>query len=103
MRRRMRGRVLGAELAIVLAALLFAETGVILLELRADRILDWFVSLVPLIWIDVSVLFLYAFFRLFFSARILSPASQRAWARAIPFLFPNLDLISPPGNRFRRD
>src|SRR5207249_9648214 len=102
MRRRMRGRVLGAELAIVLAALLFAETGVILLELRTDRILDWFVSLVPLIWIDVSVLFLYAFFRLYFSARIESPASEGVWARAIPFLFPNFQVIRARGKRFRR-
>jgi len=98
----MRGRVLGAELAIVLAALLFAETGVILLELRTDRILDWFVSLVPLIWIDVSVLFLYAFFRLYFSARIDSPASEGVWARAIPFLFPNFQVIRARGKRFRR-
>src|SRR5438876_730229 len=84
MRRRMRGRVLGAELAIVLAALVFAETGVILLELRTDRILDWFISLVPLIWIDLSVLFLYVFLRLYFSARIDSPASEGGWARAFP-------------------
>src|SRR5216110_225479 len=102
MRRRMRGRVLGAELAIVLAALLFAATGVTLLALRTDRILDWFVSLVPLIWIDVSVLFLYAFFRLYFSARIESPASEGVWARAIPFLFPNFQVIRARGRRFRR-
>src|SRR5439155_429845 len=82
LRRRMRGRILGVELSILLAALVFAEIGVVLRELRTDRILDWFVSLVPLIWINLSVLFLYAFVRLYFGPVPDTPPSGTLWARA---------------------
>ena len=98
----MRGRILGVELSILLAALVFSEIGVVLRELRTDRILDWFVSLVPLIWINLSVLFLYAFVRLYFGPVPDTPTSDTLWARAIPLLFPNFEIVRARGRRFRR-
>jgi hypothetical protein len=56
-------RLLWLELAAILVALMTLEAGAILIELRTSIILDWFIALVPLVWLNVSVLFVYAFLR----------------------------------------
>jgi hypothetical protein len=85
----MRGRVLWIELALLLTALAFAEMGEVLRELQSSVIVDWFVSLAPLIWIDVCVLFFYAFLRLFRNPDLLSPrlsatGQSRGWRHLVP-------------------
>jgi hypothetical protein len=98
----MRGRVLGAELGVLVTALVFAEMSVVLLELHTDRILDWFVSLVPLIWIDVSSLFLYAFFRLYLSRSQAYAPTDTPWAGVRKILLPDLRTVRAQGGSFRR-
>src|SRR2546425_460172 len=83
LRTRMRTRVVWLELSLILLALTFAELGEVLRELRTDVVFDWFVSLAPLIWINVSILVLYAFFRLYFSPSVVHPTTERARAGAI--------------------
>ena len=56
----------------------------------------------PLIWINLSVLFLYAFVRLYFGPVPDTPTSDTLWARAIPLLFPNFEIVRARGRRFRR-
>ncbi len=56
-------RLIWLEVAALLLALVLLEMGVVMLELRTAIIVDWFVSLAPLIWINVSAVSLYAFFR----------------------------------------
>lgn len=51
------------EAAAVVVGLTLVELAALLLELRTAVILDWFVSLAPLIWINGSVLFGYALLR----------------------------------------
>src|SRR5438093_8753252 len=54
----MRARVVWLEMSLILVALTFAELGEVLRELRTDVVLDWFVSLAPLIWINASAVVL---------------------------------------------
>jgi len=98
----MRTRVVWLELSLILLALTFAELGEVLRELRTDVVFDWFVSLAPLIWINVSILVLYAFFRLYFSPSVVHPTTERARAGAIPFLVPNFHILRTGANSFRR-
>src|SRR2546428_650434 len=102
LRTRMRTRVVWLELSLILLALTFAELGEVLRELRTDVVFDWFVSLAPLIWINVSILVLYAFFRLYFSPSVVHPTTERARAGAIPFLVPNFHILRTGANSFRR-
>src|SRR3989440_8696839 len=62
---RMQRSVLWLELPLILAILVFVEFGAVLHELRTDVVLDWFVTLAPLIWINASVLVVYSFLRLY--------------------------------------
>src|SRR2546422_3048355 len=88
LRTRMRTRVVWLELSLILLALTFAELGEVLRELRTDVIFDWFVSLAPLIWINASIFFLYAFVRLYRSPDLAPPdigsSRRRLWALVIP-------------------
>src|SRR5213592_2582035 len=55
----MRSRIIWLELSILLLTLLFAEFGEVLREIRTDVVLDWFITLAPLIWIHASIVVLY--------------------------------------------
>jgi hypothetical protein len=57
------GRWIWWEATALLLALLLIEMGLIMLELRTAIVQDWFVTLAPLVWINASVLVLFAFFR----------------------------------------
>src|SRR5256885_2426343 len=85
----MRSRIIWLELSILLLALLFAEFGEVLREIRTDVVLDWFVTLAPLIWIDASIVVLYAFFRLYFTPELVPPRTSGAMKRVSAFLVPN--------------
>jgi hypothetical protein len=51
--------------AIALAlALVLVEMGFVLLELRTAIVQDWFITLAPLLWLNVAILVLYVFLRL---------------------------------------
>src|SRR5438552_4815527 len=102
-RSRMRTRVVWLELSLILLTLTFAELGEVLRELRTDVVLDWFVSLAPLIWINVSIVVLYSFFRLYFSPE-LAPTTTTGTvrARAIPFLVPDFRILRTGAKSFRR-
>jgi hypothetical protein len=97
----MRPRVVWLELSLILVALSFAELGEVLRELRTDVVLDWFVSAVPLIWINASTLVLYAFFRFYLSPHLAPPVPGTAQARASSFLIPNFRIFWAQGNRLR--
>jgi hypothetical protein len=97
----MRARVLWLEISLILVALTFAELGEVLRELRTDVVLDWFVSLVPLIWINASVAVLYALARFYFSTAFAPPAADAARARAVSFLVPNFRILRARANRIR--
>src|SRR5205823_7441636 len=98
----MRSRVVWLELSLILVALTFAELGEVLRELRTDVVLDWFVSAAPLIWINASILVLYAFFRFYFSPHLAPPVTGTARARSNSFLIPNFRIFWARGNRLRR-
>ncbi len=85
----MRARVVWLEISLILVALAFAELGEVLRELRTDIVLDWFVSLAPLIWINASAVALYALVRLYFSPAFAPPATDTSRARAVSFLVPS--------------
>src|SRR5213594_2859175 len=85
----MRARVVCLEMSLILVALTFAELGEVLRELRTDVVLDWFVSLAPLIWINVTIVVLYAFFRLYFSPDLAPIPIDSVRKSAHPFLVPN--------------
>lgn len=59
----MHPRILWMEAAAVVGGLTLAELAAVLVELRTAVILDWFVSLAPLLWINVSALFVYLLVR----------------------------------------
>src|SRR2546428_5511284 len=102
LRSRMRTRIVWLELSLILLALTFAELGEVLRELRTDVVLDWFVSLAPLIWINVSVIVLYAFFRLYFSPDLVPVPIQSVRKSAHPFLVPNFRILRAGAESFRR-
>ena len=89
----MRSRIIWLELSILLLALLFAEFGEVLREIRTDVVLDWFVTLAPLIWIDASIVVLYAFFRLYFTPELVPPRTSAAMKRVSAFLVPNTRVL----------
>src|SRR5438128_1362159 len=102
LRSRMRTRVVWLELSLILLALTFAELGEVLRELRTDVVLDWFVSLAPLIWINVSVMVLYAFFRLYFSPDLAPIPVESVRGNAHPVLIPNFRILRTRSGSFRR-
>ncbi len=59
----MRPRILWLEAAVVVVGLTMAELTALIMELQSSLILDWFVSLAPLLWINGSVLFVYVLLR----------------------------------------
>jgi hypothetical protein len=95
-------RVVWLEVLLLLVALTFAEFGEVLRELRTDVVLDWFVTFAPLIWINVSIIVLYAFFRLYFSREPASATTGPARASAILFLAPNFRILRTGTLRLRR-
>ncbi len=97
----MRSRIIWLELSILLLALLFAEFGEVLREIRTDVVLDWFITLAPLIWIDVSIVVLYAFFRLYFTPELVPPRTSAAMKRVSVFLVPNTRVLRG-GTRLRK-
>ncbi|MFQ5839022.1 MAG: hypothetical protein ACE5HJ_09640, partial [Thermoplasmata archaeon] len=80
-------RLLRLEMAAILVALIVVETGAILLELRSAIILDWFIALVPLVWLNLSLLFVYAFLRQLYGTRVGSRASSQASENRMRRLF----------------
>src|SRR5207245_9454010 len=98
----MRTRIVWLELSLILMAVSFAEFGEVLREIRTDVVLDWFVSLAPLIWIDASILVLYAFFRLYFSPDLVPPKTGPAMRRASAFLVPNIRVLRARGRNVRK-
>src|SRR5437899_5248125 len=102
LRSRMRTRIVWLELSLILLALTFAELGEVLRELRTDVVLDWFVSLAPLIWINVSIIVLYAFFRLYFSPDLAPIPIESVRGSAHPFLVPNFRILRAGAESFRR-
>src|SRR5256885_14984895 len=99
----MRRSVLWLELPLILLALLFVEVAAILRELRTDVVLDWFVSIAPLIWIDASILILYAFLRLYRNPDIAPTIPRVTPRRTVGFLRPNLRVLQSSGSRLRRN
>jgi hypothetical protein len=97
----MRTRVVWLEISLILLALTFAELGEVLRELRTDVVLDWFVSLAPLIWINACIVVLYAFFRLYLRPGLASPGTEAARARATSFLIPNVRILRDRRHSFR--
>ena len=97
----MRARVVWLEISLILVALTFAELGEVLRELRTDVVLDWFVSLVPLIWINASAVVLYGLGRLYFSSAFAPPAPDASRPRALSFLVPNFRILRARANRIR--
>jgi len=97
----MRSRIIWLELSILLLALLFAEFGEVLREIRTDVVLDWFVTLAPLIWIDASIVVLYAFFRLYFTPELVPPRTIGAMKRVSALLVPNTRVLRG-GTRLRK-
>jgi len=97
----MRSRIIWLELSILLLALLFAEFGEVLREIRTDVVLDWFVTLAPLIWIDASIVVLYAFFRLYLTPELVPPRTSAAMKRVSAFLVPNTRVLRG-GTRLRK-
>src|SRR5437667_2063424 len=98
----MRTRIVWLELSLILLALAFAEFGEILREIRTDVVLDWFVTLAPLIWINVSIIVLYAFFRLYFSPDLAPTTTETGRGSAHPFLIPNFRILRARVGSFRR-
>ncbi len=94
-------RVLSIELPLLLLTLVVAELGEVVRELRTDVVLDWFVSLAPLIWIDASILALYAFVRLYRSPE-LSSSQGRPASRARNLFVPDLRLLHESAGGLRR-
>ena len=97
----MRARIVWLEISLILLALAFAEAGEVLRELRTDVVLDWFISLAPLIWINVSIVVLYAFFRFYFSPDLALPAGK-VRTGAVPFLVPNFRILRDRGKTLRK-
>jgi len=97
----MRARVVWLEISLILVALTYAELGEVLRELRTDVVLDWFVSLVPLIWVNASAAVLYALGRLYFSSAFAPPPTDASRARAVSFLVPNFRILRARANRIR--
>src|SRR5438034_9022551 len=97
----MRSRIIWLELSILLLTLLFAEFGQVLREIRTDVVLDWFITLAPLIWIDASIVVLYAFFRLYFTPELVPPRTSAAMKRVSAFLVPNTRVLRG-GTRLRK-
>jgi len=89
----MRTRIVWIELSILLLALLFSKFGEVLREIRTDVVLDWFITLAPLIWIDASILVLYAFFRLYFTPELVPPRTRAAVKHVSTFLVPNTRVL----------
>src|SRR5919201_2455867 len=98
----MRTRMVALELLLILFALSFAEFGEVLREIRTDVVLDWFVTLAPLIWIDASILVLYAFFRLYLRPDLVPPRSPAATKRASTFLVPSTRVLRARGSSIRK-
>src|SRR5207245_9169656 len=84
----MRSRIIWLELSILLLALLFAEFGEVLREIRTDVVNDWFITLAPEIWIDDSIVVLYAFFRLYFTQELVPTTPTAAMKRERAILVP---------------
>src|SRR5436309_3486876 len=77
-----------------------SETSFPLLSLRTgmrSRII-W---LAPLIWIDASIVVLYAFFRLYFTPELVPPRTSAAMKRVSAFLVPNTRVLRG-GTRLRK-
>src|SRR5438034_7332593 len=89
----MRSRIIWLELSILLLTLLFAEFGEVLREIRTDVVLDWFITLAPLIWIDASIVVLYAFFRLYFTPELVPPRTSAAMKLVSAFLVRNTRVL----------
>ena len=94
--------VLWLELPLILSILIVVELGEVLRELRTDVVLDWFVSIAPLIWINASVLVLYAFLRLYRNPGLVPPQPGTSPLRGGSFLVPNFRAIKEGGRSFRR-
>jgi len=101
MQNRMRARIIWLEISLILLALAFAEAGEVLRELRTDVVLDWFISLAPQIWINISIVVLYAFFRIYFSPD-LAPTAGTVRTGAVLFLVPNFRSLRDRGRTFRK-
>lgn len=99
-----RRRGLWAELTILLLAMVIAEAGVVLNELRTSVIVDWFSSLAPLAWVNASLLVLFAFFRLYRGAPTAEPSEGPAQPAARSYLTPNFAVLRAASRdtRFRR-
>jgi hypothetical protein len=98
----MQTRTVWLELSVLLLALLFAEFGEVLREIRTDIVLDWFVTLAPLVWIDVSILVLYAFWRLYFAPELTGLRTGTDVRRVASFLVPNTRVLRVQGTRVRK-
>src|SRR6266545_2034261 len=94
-------RVLSIELPLLLLTLVVAELGEVVRELRTDVVLDWFVSLAPLIWIDASILAVYAFVRLYRSPN-LAPSEGRPASRTRNLFVPDLRFLHESAGGSRR-
>ena len=99
---RMRRSVLLLELPLILAGLVFVEFGAVLHELRTDVVLDWFVTLAPLIWINASVLVVYSFLRLYRDPNLVPARPETSTIRGQGFLLPNFRAIREGGSALRR-
>ena len=98
----MRTRVIWLEAILILLALLFAEFAEVLREIRTDVVTDWFVTLAPLIWINASIMVLYAFFRLYSSPELVPPRTSALMRRATALFVPDTRVLHARGTAVRK-
>lgn len=60
-------RLLLLEIALIMVALIYIETFILMFELRMSIVRDWFVVIAPLIWLNLSIAYSYTLLRLLFS------------------------------------
>lgn len=73
------------ELAAIGLGLVLIQLGTLFVELQTSSVTDWFITLAPLIWVNVSVLFVFALFRqLHRGAHEAGTGLQSVWDRLKP-------------------
>ncbi|MFQ5553305.1 MAG: hypothetical protein ACE5EW_06270 [Thermoplasmata archaeon] len=82
------------EATALLLALVLVEMGIILVELQTAIVQDWFITLAPLVWMNASILVLFAFFRQLGSAEA-APTDQvdAGGGRVRRFLQPRFGVV----------
>ncbi len=81
----MRVRLVWMELAAIGLGLVLIQLGALFVELQTAFVSDWFITLVPLVWLNVSILVVYALFRqLYLGDEGPGTARPTVWDRLRP-------------------